>query len=108
MSRAKIVEVDENLIRFSDGTEITADHERDCCEYNYADCRQLDDIALNTEFDTSNLVFEAIEDLGFRFGNAPNKMFFVPCYSDQNGYYSSDVEIRINGVRVFLVDCPIV
>jgi hypothetical protein len=108
MSRAKIIKAEENLILFSDGTEITANHDSDCCEWNYADCGQLDDIALNTEFDTSNLVFEAIEDAGFRFGNAPNKMFFVPCYSAQNGYYSCNVEILLNGVRVFLVDCPII
>ena len=108
ISGAKIVQADENLILFSDGTEITGSHEQDCCEYNYADCGQLDDISLNTEFDSSNLVFEAIEDSGFRFGNAPSKMFFVPCYSSQNGYYSSDVEIRLNSIAIFSVDCPII
>lgn len=105
---AKIVEVEENLIRFSDGTEITGYHEQDCCEDNYADCGQLDDIALNTEFDTSNLVFEEVEGSGFRFGNAPSKMFFVPCYSSQNGYYSSDIEIRLNGEQMLYMECPMI
>lgn len=105
---AKIVEVGENLIRFSDGTTITGHHHQDCCEYNYADCGQVDDIALSTEFDTSNLVFEEVADSGFRFGNAPSKMFFVPCYSSQNGYYSSDIEIQVNGEAVLSIDCPIV
>jgi hypothetical protein len=108
MSRAKIVKAEENLILFSDGTEITGYHESDCCEWNYADCGQLDDIALNTEFDTSNLVFEEVEGSGFRFGNAPSKMFFVPCYSSQNGYYSSDVKILLNGETKLFIDCPIV
>ena len=105
---AKIIQAEANLILFSDGTKITGHHEPDCCECNYADCGQLDDIALNTEFDTSNLVFEEVKDSGFRFGNAPSKMFFVPCYSSQNGYYSSDLEIRLNDKRALFFDCPIV
>lgn len=32
-------------------------------------------------------------------------MFFIPCYSDQNGYYSSDIDIFYDGRHVFNVDC---
>ena len=97
MAKAKIIHVEENLLKFSDGTIIHCDHCQDCCEYNYADFEQLDDIARATVFDTDHLVFEAVEESGFRFGNLPSKMFFVPCYSDQNGYYSSDIEVYLNG-----------
>ena len=34
-------------------------------------------------------------------------MFFVPCYSFQNGYYSSDVDIELNGEVVLNVGCTI-
>lgn len=102
---AKIVELYENLIKFDDGTTITAFHARDCCEHNYADCEQLDDIARNTDFDTSKLEIDILQDQGFRFGNKPSKMFFVPCYSEQNGYYSTDLNIFINGRMVGTLEC---
>jgi hypothetical protein len=32
-------------------------------------------------------------------------MFFVPCYSSQNGYYSSDIDVYLNGVLQCSLDC---
>jgi len=32
-------------------------------------------------------------------------MFFVPCYSEQSGYYSFDVEIYYNGKQVLNLEC---
>lgn len=95
---AKIINIEENCIEFSDGTVIHCDHKEEGCEYNYADFPQLDDLARNYNFDTSSLRFEAVEDSGFRFGDSPFKMFFVPCYSCQSGYYSSDIDVYLNGV----------
>lgn len=102
---AKIIKLEENLIEFADGTQITCDHEQDCCEYNYADCEQLDDLARAYNFDTAKLCFEAVNRSGFRFGDRPERMFFVPCYSCQNGYYSSDINIYLNGVLQCSFDC---
>lgn len=95
----KIKEVNENMILFDNGNSITFDHEQDCCEWNYADFEQLDDIAKATEFERP-LEFQACEGQGFLFGNRPGKMFFVPCYSCQNGYYASDVDIYYNDVGI--------
>jgi hypothetical protein len=102
---AKIKTFEENLLVFDDGTQITCDHVPDCCEYNYARFEDIDDIAKTTDFDTSNLAVETVENAGFRFGNQPNKMFFVPCYSSQNGYYSCNLDIYINNRQVASVDC---
>ena len=96
---AKIIIAEENLLKFSDGTVITADHCPDCCECNYAKFDDLDDVAMATEFNTKRLKIEVVEGSGIRIGNKPSKMFFVPCYSDQNGYYSSDLDIYINGIE---------
>lgn len=93
---AKIINIEENRIEFSDGTIIDCDHEQDCCEHNYADFSQLDDLARSHDFKTSNLRFEAVNGSGFRFGDSPFTMFFVPCYSEQNGYYSSDIDVYLN------------
>lgn len=107
MLKSRICEVNEEHILFDDGTEITFDHEQDCCEYNYADFEQIDDIARNFAFDTDHLMFESVEDAGFRFGNQ-GAMFFVPCYSEQNGYYSSDITIFKNGEKMLYFNCEFV
>lgn len=86
-----ITEIHTTGITFSDGSKITDYHDADCCEDNYADYEQLDDIAKKYNFHTP-LKFEAIDEKGFRFGD-DEQMFFVPCYSNQNGWYSSDIEI---------------
>ena len=100
---AKIRKAEENLIKFDDGTEITCDHCQDCCEWNYADCEQIDDLARAYNFDTKKLQFEAVDGAGFRFGDRPERMFFVPCYSEQNGYYSTNLDVYLNGeLQIFL------
>ena len=38
------------------------------------------------------------------FGNE-NAMFFIPCYSDQNGYYTAEIDIYYDGKRVLHFDC---
>ena len=82
---------------------ISFDHDQDCCEDNYADFKQIDREALTTDF-PEDLTFETVPGLGFRFGY-PGRMFFIPCYSEQNGYYSSDLDIYYCGKKVCYVTC---
>lgn len=89
-----ITDVSDDSIKFDDGTEITFDHEQDCCENNYADFEQLDDLAYGYTF-FGPLKYERA-DGGFRFGDS-RRMFYVPCYSEQNGYYTTDVCIYEDG-----------
>lgn len=103
MAKAKIVKVTDEKILFSDGSTITFDHCQDCCEDNYADFEQLDDIARSYQFDTEKMTFMKCGDHGFSFGD-DRRMFYVPCYSDQNGYYSNDVDIYFNGKLVLNVE----
>ena len=98
----KIKEITSEYIKFSNSEEITFFHYPDCCEDNYADFEQLDDIARVAEFSTP-LKFKKVNNVGFRFGDE-KKMFFVPCYSDQDGYYSSDLQIYYNGDLVVDLD----
>ena len=100
----KIVSITDEEILFDNGNTITFDHRPDCCEHNYADFEQLDDVARATDFDP-DLEFQACEGAGFLFGNRPGKMFFVPCYSCQNGYYSTDVAIYYNGELATYLNC---
>lgn len=87
----RILEVTDEKILFDNGKAITYYHSKDCCENNYADFEQLEEAALEYDFN-DELRFEFVDNAGFRFGDE-RLMFFVPCYSDQNGYYSTGVEI---------------
>ena len=101
----KIVDViEEEKIIFDNGNEITFDHDQCCCEYNYADLGSIkNDVYFHEDFDP-DLTFKFIDDLGFVFGN-PGKWIFVPCYSEQNGYYTTDIDIYYNGKLVTSGDC---
>ena len=100
----RIKKITEKAIIFDNGNTITYDHEQECCEMNYADFDQLDDLTRSYNF-KEDLKFEEVEDAGFRFGDHPSCMFFVPCYSDQNGYYSTKIDIYYNGKRSLHFDC---
>jgi hypothetical protein len=93
----KIKEVTEDEIVFDNGMTIKSDFDQDCCEWNYADVKQIEPLTMGYEFD-EELIFEEA-DYGFRFGDK-KQMFFIPCYSDQNGCYSPCVDIYFNGKRV--------
>lgn len=92
----RIKEITDERITFDNGNYITYDHEQDCCEWNYADFSYLVGEAGIMDYDfPEELIFEFASGYGFRFGSDYRK-FFVPCYSDQNGYYSSDIDIYYN------------
>lgn len=98
----KIKEVSADRILFDNGSQITYDHEQDCCEWNYADFKNLDSDAYSYDFDKS-LWFKE-EKYGFSFGDT-RRRFFIPCYSEQNGYYSNDVDIYLNDRLVLSAIC---
>ena len=79
---------------------------RSVASINYADFEQLDSLARDVDF-SEPLVFESC-NYGFRFGNPPINMFFVPCYSIQNGYYSNELDIWYDGKEVIHgIICPV-
>lgn len=100
----KIVEITDGHIKFDNDKAITFDHEQDCCEYNYADFEQIDDLARSYCFDEKSLRFEFVEESGFRFGDR-YALFFVPCYSDQNGYYTDHIDIYYDNKVVCCGEC---
>lgn len=106
----KIRQVTDEAIIFDNGNTITFDHEQDCCEYNYADFSILNENVVNYNYNfKENLKFRAVEGMGFKFGS-DGRWIFIPCYSEQNGYYTEEIDIYYNGKRVLnfnaeFVDC---
>lgn len=91
----RIVCITDDFIGFDTLDKISFKHEQDCCEHNYADFSVIKNhIFIHHDFDR-NLKFEFVNELGFTFGDDDIKIF-VPCYSEQNGYYSTDLDILFN------------
>lgn len=96
----KIVNITREFVEFDNGKYLKYYHEQDCCECNYADFEQIDDIAMEQEF-SEELKFEKLEH-GFRFGDE-RYMVYVPCYSIQNGFYSGCVDIYFDDKEIFCI-----
>ena len=86
----KIIEITDEKITFDNGTTLTDHHDQDCCENVYADFKQLKDTDVMTHEFNEHLEIEGVENAGFRIDK-----YFIPCYNEQNGYYSSDLSIII-------------
>lgn len=77
-------EVKNEMLYLSNGCYIEAIHSPDCCENNYADFDSIKDTTLmGTLFDS--VVFDSWEG-GIRING-----YAVNCYSEQNGYYSTEI-----------------
>ena len=103
----KIKKWNDDYIWFTDGSTISYDHIQDCCEYNWADFSVLETFYQDEEFEDFEII--PVDECGFLlslklptpdpwyYNYTPSKKIFIPCYSDQNGYYTSDLTIIIRG-----------
>lgn len=97
----KIKGWDDWHIWFEDGATITYEHNQDCCEMNYADFSVLDVFYHGEEFDGCRI--EVVDKMGFCLvfldccwqSWEKSMAVFIPCYSVQNGYYSTDLTIVV-------------
>lgn len=86
----EVNKINEFGVVLRNGIVIKYHHDQDCCEVVYADFKQL----LDTTFQTEKLVDIKIEQVpgsGFRING-----YFVPCYNQQNGYYSDRLELIVD------------
>jgi hypothetical protein len=96
-----IKRVTDEAIIFDNNSKITFDHEQDCCEWNYADFSVLTPNTINYDydFDENKIEFRYVDELGFVFGEE-HHWIFIPCYSEQNGYYTTYIQIFFNDKQV--------
>lgn len=91
----KVVYVDEDLVKFDDGSTLYSDHDQDCCENHYL---TFADLSLNDfegmEFNlSSDSFFEKVEDYGIRLLPVNGQPVNVPGYGYNNGYYSHNLTL---------------
>lgn len=87
----RIKQIYDDKVEFDDGTVVSAYHSQDCCESVWADFHSLVGQPRIDYVDfPEDLDIEVVPDFGFRM----NK-YFVPCYNQQNGYYSSSLSLII-------------
>lgn len=105
--------LDYNCIIFDNGYKLTTYHAQDCCETNYADFSQLEDTGiLNEEFD-ENLPINIVDEQGFLIQAKSGYSYFVPCYSEQNGYYRNDLSLTLINevgltIKYYVLECALV
>lgn len=92
-------------IIFDNGKELSVDHEQDCCERHWADTSvlpfynvssttgKLINIFDDAEFSGTPDMIQPIEGAGFNLVATNGDKFFVPCYGENNGYYSTDLTL---------------
>lgn len=104
----KIKSINENNIIFDNDYKLEAFHDQDCCEEVYADFSVLQTYNVSNitgktinireiDFEENlNKLVKGIEGQGFNLISKIGENFFVPCYNEQNGYYSSNLELILH------------
>lgn len=100
----KIKTIDKEKIIFDNENYLTYFHSQDCCENVYADFENIQVITkLGSNFvNSNNLEFDEnlenhinkVKGVGFEIEDKNGIRLFVSCYNEQNGYYSSDLELQ--------------
>lgn len=100
----KLTKFDDEMIYFSDGSTISYSHDQDCCECNYADFSVLENYKDLLDKEWDEFTVGPIDGMGIMLTLIGNNEFgipitpgiLIPCYSEQNGYYSANLDIAVN------------
>lgn len=92
---AKVIYVDQNVLRFDDKSELSSDHYQDCCEHHYLDFSHHSMAEFEgLEFDLSSpSFFEKVDGYGIRLLSTNGHPVSVPGYGYNNGYYSHNLTL---------------
>ena len=117
----KIIEINDESLKFDNGTYMYSEHYQNCCESHWADFSVMNGYNLNSvtgkQIDIKNVDFaeniedyiQLVPDMGFNLIARDGSKYFVPCYASNNGYYSSDLTLRITldekSIDIDISDC---
>jgi hypothetical protein len=92
----KVVQVDDQGLKFDDGSSLSSEHESDCCESHYLSFSGLspsDFEGLDFDLSTGGDFFEKVDGFGIRLLPTNGHPVSVPGYGYNNGYYSYDLTL---------------
>lgn len=102
----KIKKITSGAIIFNNGWQLRHYHRQDCCERVWADFKYAlqynllgydkNKTIFDIEWDTFSLDknIELVQDYGFLIKYSAGGIF-IPCYNENNGYYSDELELRL-------------
>jgi hypothetical protein len=94
----KIIKINKYSIEFTNNLELYSSHEQACCEEHYLDFSGIDiEDVRNLEFDLNSDDFlEKIEGYGIRLLPKNGLPLSIPGYSNNNGYYSDNLLLKLS------------
>jgi len=97
MKNLKVVAIEREALTFNDGSILMSSHNQDCCESHYLDFLDIDMTDFEgLEFDlTNDGFFNRVEDYGIELKPIKGHVVRVPGYGENNGYYSSNIDLVI-------------
>ena len=99
----KVIVSKDDLVEFDNGLKLYSEHSQDCCEHNYLDFEQLH---IGREFPnmdaTAFVKAIKIKEDGFIVKDSVKVPAWVQARSDQNGYYSSGVDLVVDDGKIVL------
>lgn len=120
----KIKEIQDDILMFDNSVQITSYHNQDCCESHWADFSVVSGYNINPvtgksidihdiEFDDNvQNIIQLVEEIGFNLVALDGSKYLVPCYGSNNGYYSTDLELRISGnglnFNIDITNCQVI
>ncbi len=92
-------------ILFDNGKVLDVVHWDDCCENHWADIDVLRTYNVSTTTGKETSIFipdfsgtpdmiQPIENMGFNLVATNGDKFFIPCYGENNGYYSTNLTLQ--------------
>lgn len=100
----KVIKSEENRLVFDNGVAMSGWHEQDYREYNYLDFEQLPVGTELPDYTAAELVDAlTLKGDGFSVKDIDGTPKWVQARSDQNGYYSNYVGLRISDGSAELV-----
>lgn len=109
--KTKVIKVESDCLIFENGYKLYSNHKQDCCENHYLDFSQLtinDFLGLEFDLDEDSF-FRRIEYYGIELIPLSGWSVRVPGYAENNGYYSSDLELIVfdteNETKYDITEC---
>lgn len=100
-SKVKI-EINEDTLKLEFEKDIIIldyEHEQDCCENVYADFSVIKNYIPQIDKKYKEVIIKGVDDIGilicFIQDYGRDEKIFIPCYNEQNGYYSDDLTLII-------------